>query len=278
MTRCKAVLAREQRALAKRRQKIEAALAIAARKDAGTTVEKIARELGMSKLQIEARLRSAEWYREHLAKLAAEPTHIYALKVLGKIPDIGWVYSELEDYGVTTLRQLAEQEWSRAEIAATSRFKVPEIHLDRIEAAMAQFGLKLHTDREQPIERELTEEKQLHRDGIDPKDDWAKVKDREFIIEQARRVADETRILYQTLRTRWDDPRYYAKAARFLQKAPDGINAMIAERDRLLGATRKTWELERAVKARAAASRRVAEIAVAMAGSGNVVQFPTTLH
>jgi hypothetical protein len=53
---------------------------------------------------------------------------------------------------------------------------------------------------------------------------------------------------------------------------------MIAERDRLLGATRKTWELERAVKARAAASRRVAEIAVAMAGSGNVVQFPTTLH
>jgi hypothetical protein len=144
---------------------------------------------------------------------------------------------------------------------------------------MAQFGLKLHPDREKPIERELTEKEQALRDGIcSPENDWAKVKDRHFIVEQAERVADATRIIHQTLRDGEDDPRYYAKAARFLQKAPDGINAMIAEHNRLLEAEKNAVALQHAMAVRADASRRVAELAIAMASSGNVVRFPTAVH
>jgi hypothetical protein len=254
----------------RKRLRVEQAFAIAARRADGASIEEIGREFNIKQSLVKERLRGTESLSEAVKALETEPTHIAALERLALVPDLDCTAYYLEKYGVTTLHQLAEQGWSRAEVAAAYSHATSR-HLDRLESVMAQFGLKLHPDREKPLERPVTDEEEARRDGIwDMENDWAKTKDREFIIEQARLVAWATRDIWQTLNDAVDDPRYYRKAARFLQNMPNKVNPMVEEGERLEGAAASLGE---ALEARSTASRRVAKLAVARA-TGNVVAFP----
>jgi hypothetical protein len=53
---------------------------------------------------------------------------------------------------------------------------------------------------------------------------------------------------------------------------------MIKETERLAEKHASAADLEYAMKKRAVVNRRIAELIVATASNGNVVQFPTTLH
>jgi hypothetical protein len=254
-------------------------IAILDRREGGATIREIAAEFGLTTYQVQFRLWPAARCRAAQEELSKEPTDIEALEQIGRLV-LGYSVSfELKAYDVTTLTDLVAGKWSRAEILSLRG--IGKLSVDHIEEVVREFGLALHPNRKTPLVHEMNEDEKRCRASREKAEQEraAKWNDREFVIEQARRVVAHFRDAYNILKDGRDDEQFLSFIVDALQRTPRYTNGIAEHRGRMEAAEQEQGRLEAerdaALEARETANRRLVELAKeAGAACGKVIVFP----
>lgn len=202
-----------------------------ARREAGATLKKIADEFGTNIPAVQGVERAVARYDKGLELLAEEPTSIEGLSLTGRLSGFDCKRRTLERFDVKTLNDLAGQKWARAELLYLSGFGPKTV--DTLRNAMAEFGLSLYPDRPEPIRRkEKTGEQGGGRHA--PDSNW---NDRNFVIEQCRRVKDHLETAYEFVTNNLDDQVYFEVLRQLLLYVPQYVNPLNQQAQRL----REQW-------------------------------------
>ena len=134
---------------------------------------------------------------------------------------------------------------------------------------MAEFGLALYPHRSEPIRRkEKTGEQGRARYA--PDSNW---NDRNFVIEQCRRVKDHLETAYEFVTGNLDDQAYFEVLRRLLLYVPQYVNPLNQQAQRL----REKWHRDNKFRKPREFDGEISELESGMAGPddwpANVVPF-----
>lgn len=204
---------------------------MAARRQAGATLKRVADEFGTNIQAVRCVERAVARYDKGLEMLAKEPTSIEGLSLTGRLSGFDSKRHTLERFDVKTLNDLVGQKWARAELLYLSGFGTKTV--DTLQNAMAEFGLSLHPDRPEPI-RHKEKTREQGRARYASGSDW---NDRDFVIEQCRRVKDHLETAYEFVTGNLDDRAYFDALRRLLLYVPQYVNPLSQQAQRL----REQW-------------------------------------